>query len=184
AVAVRVQQGLRVHPHVEPVHAPVHVRAGGPAGGADRADRLPGLDAVADLHVDAAHVQEVRTDAVAVVDQHGADGQVEIGTGEGDHAGRWRQHRGTGWGRHVQAGMRRARGAVVNALAAVDAADPPGHRPAEAGGEIAARIVAFAGGADLGLLAGDAGGDLRVRGHGLLRHAVYPFDLPIACLHR
>src|SRR5690606_14943113 len=120
-------------------------------------------------------------ESVAVVDQQGSAGQVQVGLGEADHAGRGRHDPGAGGHRDVEPEVRAARFAVQDALAAVDAADAAAFdRADEAAGEVLAGIVAFARLADRGLFAGDALGDLRVGSDGLLRQAVDALDAVLA----
>jgi hypothetical protein len=162
----------------------VHVRTGRAPGGADQAQHLALFHARPDLHVDAAEVQEVGADAVAVVQQHGAAGEVQVGFGERDDAGGGRVHRRAFRGRHVQAGVRRLRRAVVDALAAIHAADAAVHGPVAVGFVIVAVVVARARGGDHRLLALDARGDLRRRVHRRLRHALDALELPFPRPHR
>src|SRR5690606_23840376 len=80
------KQQLRIEAYVEPVHAPVHVWPGRPASRTDGTDHLSLLDAIADIAVEAAEVDEGRRDAVSVIDRQRATGEVEVGVREDHHA--------------------------------------------------------------------------------------------------
>src|SRR5690606_41035249 len=121
--------------------------------------------------------------AVAVVEQDGPAGQVEVAS-EGHDTRCWRFHRRPRCRSDVHARVGRAGGAVVDALVAEATADAPLDRPDEAFGEAGARVVAFARGGDEGLFTRDALGDCRGRFDGLARHAVDPFDREVPWLHR
>src|SRR5687767_3825282 len=69
----------RIHARLEPVHAPVQVRARGATGRADRADDRALFDALAHARVDTRQVQEVGAHAVAMVQHQRAAGEVERG---------------------------------------------------------------------------------------------------------
>jgi len=58
------------------------MRPGDPAGRADLADGIAGRDILARHHVDARHVHVGRREAVTMVDDDRAAGQVEIALGE------------------------------------------------------------------------------------------------------
>lgn len=58
----------------------MHVRAGRAAGHAGGTERFALGDMLADLHVDAREVEEVRTHAVAVVDDDRAAGEIGSGS--------------------------------------------------------------------------------------------------------
>ena len=150
--ALKHQQ--RVDTRGVPSHAPVQMRAGRPAGRTDFADDLALLDRLPDTDVHLRQMQEVRADAVAVVDEHGAAGQIEV-VGE-DHApGGRRFHRRAGGGGDVHAGMRRSRRAVVDALIAETTADSAGHRSDEVLGEADAVVAGLASPSDGLLLPAD-----------------------------
>src|SRR5690606_7619878 len=128
----------------------------------------------------AREVQEVRADAVAVVDHHGAAGEVQGGIGEGHDAGRGRLDRRARGRGDVHAGVAGAGLSVVDPATAEAAADAAFHRADEALREIGAGIVAGPGGADARLLAADAFGDRRRRIDRFRRHAVDAFHRPVA----
>src|SRR5690606_37079051 len=141
------------------------------------------FDAVAFGDVDARKVQEVRADAVAVVDHHGAAGEVQARVGEA-HDARGRGLHGSAGGRgDVHPGVPGARLAVVDAATAEAAADAPFDRAHEALGEVGAVVVPGARGGDACLLAADAFGDRGRRVDGLRRHAVDALHRPVTRIH-
>src|SRR5690606_37141272 len=136
------QDQLRVYPHVEPAHSPVQVRAGRTTGRTHCGHHLALFHAVARFHVDARQVQEIAADAVAVVDQQGAAGEVEVWLGKGHDARGRRLDRRAAGGRDVHPRMRRAGLAVVDPRASETPADATFDGADEGRGEIGARIVA------------------------------------------
>src|SRR5690606_4979234 len=163
SVAALFQYQLGIDADVEPAHPPVQVRPPRASRGADRGNHLALLPAVPRLHVDPRQVQEVAADAVPVVQQHGAAGEVEVGIGEGDDPRRRRAHwRARGRG-DVHARVRRAGFAVVDAGTAEAAADAPFDRTDERAGEVGARVVAQPRLGHARLFAADAFGDRRRR---------------------
>ena len=113
---------------------------------------------------------------MAVIDQHGAAGEIQIRIGEGDDAARGRVDRRALRGGDIDARVRRGRRTIVDALAAEHAADATFHRPGECGGEVGSVVVARANRINFGLLAHDAHGDRRRWVHGVLVHAIDALD--------
>ncbi len=161
----------------------MQVRPGRATGSADCTDDVALFHRVADLGVDPRQVQEIAADAVAVVEHHGAAGEVEPRVGEADHAVGRRLHRRAGRRGDVHARMRAAGLAVVDALVAETPADAAAQGPGEGLGEVGAGVVQRAGGADLGGFAGDAGRDFGRRVDRARRHAAHLFDRPVARRH-
>src|SRR5690606_5693633 len=123
---------------------------------------------------------EVGADAVAVVDQHGAAGDVEVGLGQGHDAVRRRANGGALRRCDIHARVRRARLAVVDPGAAEAAADAALDGPGEMLGEAGEGSVLDARGRHQRLLAADALGDLRRRLDRAGRHAIDPLQRPVA----
>jgi len=159
----------------------MEMRAGGAAGRSHRADDLALRDLLAELHVKPRHVEIDRREPVAVIDHHRAAGHEETLFGE-RHRTRGRSlDRGAGGCGDIDAHMRRARLAVQDGLAAVDAADRPGHRPDETGFEEAQIAVDGARRRRLAVLALDAFEQLGAGRNLFLRQA---FDVADGVLPR
>src|SRR5690606_12141572 len=101
------------------------MRAGRPAGRADRADHLALADALPHLHGDGLQVGIYGGNAHAVIEDDRATGVIEVRLGQCDFTIGAGDHRAAGRGGNVDAEMRLARLAVQDALAAVHAADAP-----------------------------------------------------------
>src|SRR5581483_2262658 len=116
-------QALCVDVLAEPVNTPMQVRPGSPPGHAGQGDALALPDAFAGPHQELRQVYQHRGQAVAVVDDEGAAGEVQVGLGQGDDAAGRGHHRGAGRHRHVDAVVRLLGRAVEDALAAEHAGD-------------------------------------------------------------
>src|SRR5690606_5156604 len=108
---------------VAKLQTPAEVRAGGAATGADGADHLPLLQRIAGAHVDAAHVQVHRDEALAVIDEHKAALVMHVGFSKRNDAGGWRADRRAGGNGDVVAEVRRRWRTVQDALIAPAAGD-------------------------------------------------------------
>jgi hypothetical protein len=94
--------------------------AGGAAGGADGADEHAGFDRLTHRNGHRFQMKVTARHAKAVIDNHGVAGQIEIAD-ENDMPARHLAHGRTFMGREIDAVMGRARLAVQDALAAIDA---------------------------------------------------------------
>src|SRR5262245_37892786 len=95
----------------------MQVRSRDPTGGANQANDVCGIDAVAFLHVDPRHVRKEREDAKSVIDYHRVAAEVEIAR-DHDMAGVWGLDGHAGGAQKVGARMRVARLAIEDAARA------------------------------------------------------------------
>src|SRR5690625_7275128 len=106
-----------------------------------------------------------------VIDEQGAARKIHVAVSQGANAGRRRLYFRAGGRGNVQPPVRVARFAIENALAAVNAGNPAGQRPAEACGPVGARIASFSGLAGPVAALADAPPILLAHGSAVLRQA-------------
>ena len=132
---------------------------------------------LSDLDQDILHVGVDAVQPVAVIDHHGAAGEIQVRLGQRHDPARDRFDRRACRRRDVEAAMRRARLAVQDALAAIDARDRPERRPRHLLSEAETVAVACLGRLDQLGVGLDPGEVLLARRHLARRQPVDPLDL-------
>ncbi|VTR68275.1 hypothetical protein DESC_700031 [Desulfosarcina cetonica] len=152
----RHQKG-RIQPGLEPVHAPMQMRAGHPAGGAHLGNdiSLPDLRALGNQDFTEMHVNG--GDPVTMIDDQGATGIEHVIMGHAHHPIRRRLDRSSGGHGDVDAEMGPSRVPVEDALAAINATDPAEDRPDEGLVEIGPWVIPSAYLSDQRDIRADAG---------------------------
>src|SRR5690606_40899943 len=123
---------LGIEAHIKPVDAPIQMRTAGAPGRADLGHFLTDPHAIALFYQQPAQMHEGRRHPEAVIHDQRAAGEKQVRLRQRHHRIGRRSHPSTHRRCHIDAVMRAPRLAVINALAAVDAADATCQRPLKA----------------------------------------------------
>lgn len=97
--------------------------SGGPSGCPDRANHRTLLNDSADMDKQPRQMEEIRTDAIAMIEDDSPAAEVKIGCGDCHHAAGRRSHRCSSCSGDVNTGMGCPRHPIVTALCAELSAD-------------------------------------------------------------